>query len=552
MMKKHILFLFLLPVYSMLAQTIDTNAIDQIFAQWDTAQTPGCALGVFVDGETAYARGYGLANMEYDIPNDAQSVFRIGSTSKQFTAACIILLAEQGKLNLDDTLGTYFPKFQPDQRKSIKIRHLLHHTSGLRDYLRIAYLKGLSNDAHYTDKDLMGWTEKQQSLNFAPGDDFLYSNSGYWLLGQIVEQVSGKNMADFAHEFLFAPLGMVNTHFHNDHQQIVKRRASGYAPRGVDHFVISMTKLNMIGDGGIFTSIEDIKKWDDAYYNREVLSDSFWAKMTERGQLNDGTELDYAGGLFLETYKGLKNINHGGSFVGFRAELMRFPEEKVTIAIFANRADANPTQMAYQVADIVLQERISLSEPETETETKPQRPVIEPPAQIFTPAQIAGLYQINPGYNIKIEQKGEEMILTRSWDNRSTRLEKVSGNSFKMEEDESNLITFILQEENLTQKMRVNDRSYPRITPPDYTSDQLNIFLGNYYSTELDVMYTVTRKEEQLYLKRGDQDPVLMRPLDLNRFVAFGATLQFTPSDDACTGFSLDAGRAKNLQFIRQ
>ena len=182
------------------------NAIDSIFAKWTTPNSPGCGLGVIKDGALVFAKGYGLANMEYNIPNSISSVFRIGSTSKQFTAASIILLAEQGKLDLNNTLDQYFPKF-PEYSKKITIRHLLNHTSGIRDYLMLTYLKGYSNFDYYTDADIMQWLIAQTDLNFEPGDEFMYSNSGYWLLGQIVNQVADKNMAEFAKEEIFEPLG---------------------------------------------------------------------------------------------------------------------------------------------------------------------------------------------------------------------------------------------------------------------------------------------------------------------------------------------------------
>ena len=340
-MKKYFLLLFVISstVYSF-GQIKESQSIDSIFTEWNKTDVPGCALGIIRDGKLIYAKGYGMANMEYDIPNSASSVFRIGSTSKQFTAASIVLLAEKDKLSLDDNLKSLFPDF-PEYAEKITIRHLLNHTSGIRDYLQISYLKGLGDDDYYTDGDVMNWLTNQSDLNFNPGEEFLYSNSGYWLLGQIVKKVSGKNMADFAHEEIFGPLAMNNTHFHNDHTQIVKNRASGYVPSGNDGYKISMTTLDMIGDGGIFTTINDIKKWDDSYYNSNVLSKRFWDMMTQQGILNSGEVIDYASGLDIGEYKGLKTIRHGGAFVGFRAELLRFPEQRLSIAIFANRGDAS-------------------------------------------------------------------------------------------------------------------------------------------------------------------------------------------------------------------
>ena len=313
-MKKYLL-LFILSSFSIISfgQIKESKALDSIFIDWSKEDVPGCALGIVKNGKLVYAKGYGLANMEYDVPNSASSVFRIGSTSKQFTAACIVLLVEKGKLNFEDNLKSIFPDF-PDYAKKITVRHLLNHTSGIRDYLQIAYLKGLGGDDFYVDGDIMKWLVNQSDLNFKPGEEHLYSNSGYWLLGQIVNEVAEMNMADFAQKEIFEPLKMNNTHFHNDHTRIVKNRASGYVPANKDTYKISMTTLDMIGDGGIFTTINDIEKWDDAFYKTTVLSTVFWQEMTQQGVLNDGEVISYASGLMIGEYKGLKNDQAWRSF----------------------------------------------------------------------------------------------------------------------------------------------------------------------------------------------------------------------------------------------
>ena len=372
-----LLITFCLYTVFSIGQIKESQAIDSIFSEWNKPNTPGCVLGIIKDGKLIYAKGYGLANMEYDIQNSATSVFRIGSTSKQFTAACIVLLAEQGKLSLDNPLSDFFPDF-PEYANKITIRHLLNHTSGIRDYLQLAYLKGYGDDDFYVNDNIMKWLVNQTDLNFSPGAEHLYSNSGYWLLGQIVHKSAGVNMADFAQKEIFEPLGMNNTHFHNDHTQIVKNRASGYVPNGNDTYKISMTTLDMIGDGGIFTTIKDIKKWDDAYYNSKVLSRTFWSMMTKQGVLNNGEAIDYASGLMISEYKGLKTIRHGGAFVGFRAELLRFPEQHLSIAIFANRGDANPSRKANQVADVLMMGKLI-----EDVDKKDENPKTEAPRKNF-------------------------------------------------------------------------------------------------------------------------------------------------------------------------
>lgn len=377
--------------------------IDKVFENWDKPNVPGASLGVIQNGKLVYTRGYGMANLEYDIPNDSQTVFRIGSTSKQFTAACIILLSLQDKLKLTDSLDTFFPDF-PDYAKNITIQHLLNHTSGVRDYLVLAGLKGFRVDDYYEDEDVMKWLVAQQDTNFKPGDEFSYSNSGYWLLGQIVNKVSGMKMSEFAEKELFKPLGMKHTHFHDNHKQIVKNRASGYSPKDEEGFRINMTTLDMIGDGGIFTTIEDILIWDRAFYKSEILSKEFWDLMLLQGKLNNSELLPAASGLFIGKYKGLKTVSHAGAFAGFKAELLRFPEQKTTIVLFANRSDTNPSNMAFKVADIVLRKQLIDTPSESVTKTK------EKETQIFSLKQIAGNYQLEPGVVLEITIKEDYLF----------------------------------------------------------------------------------------------------------------------------------------------
>ncbi len=351
-----------------------TNEVDKIFAGWDKPDTPGCALGIIQDGRFIYKRGYGMANLEYGIPLASQSVFRIGSTSKQFTAMCILLLEEEGRLSVDDKLIKYLPEM-PDYAKSITIRHLLHHTSGVRDYLTLMRLAGARGDDFYTDPEVVDLITRQKELNFAPGDEFLYSNSGYFLLAEIVKRVTGNSMAVYAEDNIFKPLGMTHTHFHNDHTQIVKNRASGYGREKDGNFWINMTTLGMIGDGGVFTSIDDLLQWDLNFYDNKLgkADQKRIDKMLTPGVLNSGKKLDYAFGLGISEYKGLKMVSHGGAFVGFRAEMIRFPEQKFSVIVLANLGNINPSRLARQVADIYLADRFKPLEKKPKAPKAPTR-----------------------------------------------------------------------------------------------------------------------------------------------------------------------------------
>lgn len=550
MKKKIIAFLLYLLGFSGFGQAIESNAIDSLFAEWNTTQSPGCALGIMRNGQLIYSKGYGMANLEYTIPNSDSTVFRIGSTSKQFTAACIILLVEQGRLTLDETLQEIFPDF-PDYAKKITIRHLLNHTSGIRDYLQLSFLKGLGDDDFYTDDDVMAWLVNQRDLNFEPGAEFLYSNSGYWLLGQIVLEVAGMNLAEFAARELFQPLGMEHTHFHNDHNRIVKYRASGYVPDPRDGYRISMTTLDMIGDGGIFTTIKDLKKWDDAYYQSSVLSHSFWEMMTQQGILNNGEQIDYASGLFIADYKGLKTIRHGGAFVGFRAEMLRFPEQHVTIAILANRGDARPSSLANQVADIILKDVF----PAQEKIKKDDGAVPARQPEKLNLKQLAGNYELQAGMVLKVTLENDTLVVEQSWDKVVYQIVRTDGNTFVIPHNDGILFTFSKVEDGFSQQLEVlqSGNKMHLYRKPTMDPSQVNLadYAGDYYSQELDVTYHFRLEDDILVVQIDKKATAVCSISGPDAISMYLGLARFRRGEGKITGFELDSGRVKNLKFVR-
>ena len=334
----------------------DRAAVDAVFADFTELPVPGCALGVVRGGELLYGRGYGLANLEHDIPITTESVFRTGSVSKQFTAAIVAIAATEGYLNLEDPMRKWIPEL-PDYGQPLTVLHALNHTSGLRDYLTLTGLRGLRGDDFYTGEELIAVQVRQEELNFPPGTEFLYSNSGYFLLAEAVERAVGKPFKEYAEEVLFGPLGMTHSHFHDDHDHIVPLRADGYAPLAEGSFRTSMTTLDMIGDGGVYSSIDDMVHWVNALAT-DGLRPGLSAMLETRGVLSSGEQIDYAMGQTHGEYRGLPTVGHGGSFVGFRAHVLRFPSERTNIVALCNRADGNPSARARSVADVVLADRL--------------------------------------------------------------------------------------------------------------------------------------------------------------------------------------------------
>lgn len=342
--------------------------IDAIFREYDTTRSPGCALGVVHHGKLVFGRGYGMADLEHGVPLSTRSVFDLASTSKQFAAAVVGLLAQDGQLSLEDDVRAHLPELR-DYGTPVRIRHLIHHTSGYRDYLELQDLAGLRDADWYDDAEVVELLARQRELNFPPNTEHLYSNSGYFLLSQLVLRSTGKSLRQVAHERLFEPLGMASTHFHDDFNEIVPARATGYAPRPGGGFALSQTTLNMVGDGTLYTTVEDLARWDQNFYEPRLgggAGKELLDLLLRPGVLESGEELDYAGGLYVWRYRGLPAVSHAGAFVGFRSEMLRFPEQRLTVICLCNLSSARPTRLAQAVAELYLADQMGPPEPEEE------------------------------------------------------------------------------------------------------------------------------------------------------------------------------------------
>ena len=335
--------------------------IDGVMAEWARPDSPGCAVGVVKDGALALARGYGQADLERGVPIGPGSVFDIASTSKQFTAAVVVLLAQEGKLALDDDIRRFVPEL-PRYEAPITIRHLLHHTSGLRDYTDLMALAGWQMEDWTTAEQALAMIVRQKERNFRPGAQYLYSNSGYFLLSVIAARAGGKPFPELARERIFAPLGMSATHFHADHLRLVRSRAIGYAPRE-GGWSISMSNWEQTGDGSVLTTVEDLARWvrnfDDPTLGGRALVD----ELLRKGRLASGEEIDYAAGLRHATYRGLPAVGHNGSWAGYRSSLLRFPSEKTAVIVLCNAESADAGTIARKIADVALRGRLGPAPP---------------------------------------------------------------------------------------------------------------------------------------------------------------------------------------------
>ena len=326
--------------------------VDSIFAKW-TLATPGCAVGVAVGGTPILRKAYGMADLEHDVRNTADTIFEAGSVSKQFTAMAVQLLAHEGKLSLDDPVRKYIPEL-PDYKVPLTIRHMLNHTSGLRDWGSVASIAGAPRTTReYTHGHVLDIVSRQNSLNFEPGSKWSYSNTGFNLSAIIVSRVSGMPFAEFSKQRIFAPLGMTHTSWRDDHTRIVKGRAIAYSLEGGEYH-IEMPFENVYGNGGLLTTVGDLLIWNENFVNPKVGNAKLLAEMSAAGHFNDGKPLEYGLGLFVHNYRGVANINHSGSTAGYRAHLNRFPKSRTSVAVLCNGSNGDATRSANHVSDIFL------------------------------------------------------------------------------------------------------------------------------------------------------------------------------------------------------
>jgi CubicO group peptidase (beta-lactamase class C family) len=396
---------------------VPAASVDKIFSRWTTT-SPGCAVGVARDGHPVLEKAYGMADLEHDVPNSADTIFEAGSVSKQFTAAAVLLLAGDGKLSLEDPVRKYVPEL-PDYGSPLLIRHMLNHMSGLRDWGSIESIAGWPRTTRvYTHAHVLDILSRQKALNFTPGAQYSYSNSGYNLAAIIVSRVSGTPFADFSRERIFKPLGMTRTSWRDDFTRIVKGRAIAYRADG-DGYAQEMPFENVHGNGGLLTTVGDLLRWNENFSAPKVGDAAFVTRQQEPGVFNDGKPGSYALGLVVGEYKGVREVGHSGSTAGYRAHLVRYPDQRLSVAVLCNVASGAATQYAHAVADLYLGDAISTAP----AAAAPQRQL--PPAA-FRPtaaqlASYAGTYTSDEAETVfTVTVAGESLILERRPDTKLT------------------------------------------------------------------------------------------------------------------------------------
>jgi len=351
---------------SLAAKTPADKSIPDVFLEFVKPGEPGCTVGVVQNGALSHALAFGVADLERGKPLDTHSIFNLASVSKQFTAFALLLLEQQGKLKLDDPIAKHLPELAASSR-GVTLRHLVHHTGGLRDYIELLTMRGRGDADGTTIHETMLALARQTKPNEAPGVEYDYSNTGYFLLGVVIARVSGQSLAEFSRQQIFEPLGMNNTSIVDRYPDGIAALARGYAKSGKG-FAIDETGWEQVGDCQVHSDLHDLALWDENFYTAKVGDRALVDRMYEVGLLNSGKSTDYAAGLNVDDKRGLRWVTHGGSWVGYRSNISRIPSEHFSVIVLCNRADAETGSLANSIAEIFLKDKLGPAEPEEDEE----------------------------------------------------------------------------------------------------------------------------------------------------------------------------------------
>jgi CubicO group peptidase (beta-lactamase class C family) len=528
--------------------TTPEKQIDQLMSALVVPGGAGATVAVTKDAKIVFSKGYGSANPEYDIPNTPKTIFHVASVSKQFTAFSIALLADQGKISLDDDIRKYLPELN-DFGHIITIRHLVHHTSGLRDQWNLLALAGWRLDDVITRSQVLRLISHQKDLNFKPGEEYSYCNTGYTLLAEIISRVSGESFEAWTSENIFKPLMMTNTFFYTDHEQIVKNRAYSFqdSESGLKKSVLSYANA---GATSLFTTADDLMKWSDNFNTIKVGNAKVMKQMEERGILNKGDTLSYAFGQVIGKHKGLKSINHSGGDAGYRSYLIRFPEQKFAVAVLSNLGSFNPWSLAYKICDIYLKDQL------TEEVKKKEEPAATPKVTLSEEVlkRYIGNYEIAPGliFNIKVENGA---LIGQGTGQPAVTLEPKSETEFFITMAGATII-FQVETNNQVNQFTLKQAGQtivaPRVKKVDAQAN-LSEFVGTYYSSELETRYTLAMEGDKLMINHIRHEPATMTYSANDVFTStawFMSKIEFTRNEKKeITGLKVSSGRVKDVKF---
>jgi CubicO group peptidase (beta-lactamase class C family) len=513
--------------------------VDEIFARWDTDTSPGCSVGVTRHGDVLFEAAYGMADLEHGIPNTPGTIFEGGSVSKQFTSAAVVLLALDGVLSLEDDVRRWVPEV-PDYGHTITLRHLMTHTSGLRDWGSVASISGWGREERSHDHDdVVDMVSRQSALNFEPGHEYSYSNSGYNLLAIVVTRASGSSFADFSKKRIFEPLGMDDTQWRDDYRRIVPGRSSAYDATD-EGWEINRPIEYVHGNGGILTTVRDLGIWNQALTDGRLGGDAFLSLMHTQGRLNDGSEIVYAGGLRVSEFAGVRSVTHTGSTAGYRAYLGRFPEQGLSVAMLCNASDVSTGGSGGRIARTFLGAAAREIEP----------PAFDVASEGYDLTPYEGLYR-EPVTGAPVGLSVRDGVLYAD----DTPLLPLSQTEFQVGPGPSRYL--FRREGDTVDGFRVEsweytEHGYDRVQPWTPSEAELREFEGTFHSDDAETTFVVTAGEGELEIWQRPDNTRSFEPVYADAFEGFGGLVRFRRDETGrVTTLSLSLGRVYDMRFQR-
>lgn len=541
---------FLLKVEAQLSDA-QIKTIDELFKEWNQPNHPGGVVGIRKSDEDIFLKAYGLASLDYLVPNQPSTIFNIASVSKQFTAMGILLLERDGKLSVDDMISKYIPILTEIGDK-VTIRHMLHHTSGIRSFHELLFYAGWRGNDLRTNEDIYRLMESQEDLNFEPGDQYMYCNTGYIYMAFIIEKITGEPFPDWMRQNVFLPLGMRDTYVEGDPSNVVPGNATSYYSRSEGVFQRAIDYWAYVGSGNVHATVADLLAWGENFYNPKAGWEKLFRRLETTDPFNDGSPNEYAFGVNVSKVKGKKVVAHGGSIGGFRSNFVVVPEEELVISILTNFNRANPGGRTFQVFDVVVD--TNSTESEGNTESKAVKPIK------LSAKTLKGFenyfWNAKDKYVRRIYVKNDTLMYWRN-ENSESKLVPIGKNTFKMLDagNDNYRVLFDGKGKSARMMFQREDGSLiysDRFVPTESTEAELKSYAGKYYSTELDVYYTFELKNDQLtwYHQRrgyGEVSRIKQDVLDTGEFIA---EFDRDPSG-IITGAKFSSGRVKNLRLVK-
>ncbi len=514
------------------------SRVDELFARWQTMESPGCAMGVSLAGAPLLRRAYGMADLEQERLNTVDTIFEAGSVAKQFTAAAVLLLAQQGRLSLDDPVRRHFPEL-PDYGTPLLVRHLLTHTSGLRDWGAVVSIAGWPRGSRaFTQAHVLDVIARQQALNYPPGARYSYTNSGYNLAAMLVARVSGQSFADFTRQQIFEPLGMTHTGWRDDYRRVVKGRATAYSPTEAG-WRLDMPAENAHGNGGLLTTVADLLVWNENFVKLRVGGVALAEAQLLQGVLTSGETIRYAAGLVVDSWRGVRVVGHDGATAGYRASLARFPEPQLSVAVLCNAGSANAADLQRKVAEIFLAGRLA-----------PPSPPSEVPLDAGVLATRAGLYLSD------VSHATLRLVVTDG------KLRIENGPALALSSPSSFLLgsthgEFTVAAQGGITALRLASldgptESWRRVEPVTPAREQLAAYLGRYRSEEAEAELVAVLENDRLVLRQRPDSAFVLRPTYADAFVWERGDVRFLRDPrGGVLGLAISGGRLWDLRFQR-